>query len=394
MGDQEQLVPRFRGLVVAAAFASMFTVFGVAYSFGAFFDPVAHEFHIDRASTSAAFSITAFLYFGLGSISGALADRFGPRRVLLAGAVVMLVGLLVTAAAPSVWVAYAGYGLGVGIGTACGYVPMVACVGGWYDRGRSLAIGIAVTGIGLGTLAVPPAAAALIGLAGWRRTYLVMAVAGFVVLALAAAAARRPPAAVRGAGDLRLGAAVRTRQFGAMFVCGLLVSFALFMAFVHLAPFAIAHGTGPVQAAALIGVIGAGSTAGRLLLGAVAGRTGAIRAYQLSTVLLGLSFVVWLVSTAYPGLVVFGLLLGVGYGGWVALSPSVAADLFGSEGLGGTVGALYTGAGIGALFGPPFAGLVVDRTGSYTAAIAVGLALGVLGILPILALRPRVVPSG
>ena len=87
-------------------------------------------------------------------------------------------------------------------------------------------------------------------------------------------------------------------------------------------------------------------------------------------------------------------LLGVGYGGWVALSPSVAADLFGSEGLGATVGFLYTGAGVGALFGPPFAGLVVDRTGSYTAAIGVGLAFGVLGILPILALRPRVVLSG
>ena len=380
--------------IVAAAFASMFTVFGVAYSFGAFFDPIAREFHIDRASTSAAFSITAFLYFSLGSISGALADRFGPRRVLLAGAAVMLAGLLVTVAAPSVWIAYAGYGLGVGIGTACGYVPMVACVGGWYERGRSLAIGVAVTGIGLGTLVVPPLAAALIAASGWRTTYLVMALGTFAVLAGAAALARRPPPAARGASDLRLGGAVRTRQFAAMYACGLLVSFALFMAFVHLAPFAIAHGTAPVEAAALIGVIGVGSTAGRLLLGAVAGRTGAVRAYQLSSVILALSFAVWLALAAYPGLVVFALLLGVGYGGWVALSPSVCAELFGAEGLGGTVGFLYTGAGVGALFGPPFAGLVVDRTGSYTAAIAVGLALGVLGIVPILALRPRVVPSG
>jgi MFS family permease len=379
--------------VVAAAFASMFTVFGVAYSFGAFFDPMSREFHVDAASTSAVFSITAFLYFTLGSVTGAVADRLGPRPVLLFGTAVMAAGLLMTAWAGSIVVAYVGYGLGVGIGTACGYVPMVAVVGAWYTRGRSLAIGVAVTGIGLGTLLVPPLAAALIGRLGWRETYLVLGAAATVVLVACSVVAGRPPGIAPHANDLRLGRAVRTPQFLGMYTTGLLASFSLFIAFVHIAPFAARHGAGPVAAAALIGAIGIGSTAGRVAFGWVAERLGSVRAFQLSVLVLGLSFAVWLAVPQYPGLFAFAVALGLGYGGWVALSPSVIADLFGAQGMGGTVGFLYTSAGVGALLGPLAAGFIVDRSGSYTVAVVAALVLGLLAIGPILPLRPRVVES-
>ena len=91
---------------------------------------------------------------------------------------------------------------------------------------------------------------------------------------------------------------------------------------------------------------------------------------------------------SYEGLVVFAFLMGFGYGGWVALSPSVAADLFGPEGLSGTLGALYTSAAIGALLGPPAAGFVKDATGTYRPAIAAAMVLAVASLLVILPLRP------
>ena len=376
---------------MAAAFGSMFTVFGIAYSFGAFFEPMAREFHTNRASTAAVFSITAFLYFGLGSVTGAIADRVGPRRVLAFGAVVIGAGLILTAHTPSIWLGYLSYGLGVGIGTACGYVPMVAAVGGWFTRGRSFAIGVAVTGIGFGTLLVAPLAAALIKGVGWRQTYLLFGVASLVVLLACAALAERPPGGAQA--NLRVGPAVRTREFAGMYASGLLVSFSLFVAFVHLAPFAAQRGADPVAAAALIGVIGAASAVGRLALGGVAERIGAVRAFQSATVLLAISFGIWLCFQSYAGLAVFAIALGVGYGGWVALSPSVLAELFGPERLGGTAGALFTSAGVGALLGPPLAGLLVDRTGSYTVAIAAALGLGLISIPPILWLPVRRVSS-
>jgi MFS family permease len=381
-------------LVVAAAFLSMFTVFGVAYSFGAFFDPMAREFHVNRASTSAVFSITSFLWFTLGSVTGAVADHIGPRRVLAAGAAAMTAGLALTSAAPSIWAGYATYGLGVGIGTACGYVPMVAAVGGWFQpRRRSLAIGLAVTGIGVGTLVVPPIAAAAITAFGWRRTYLLLGAVTLLLLGLASIFATRPPRAAHSAADLHLGAAVRSHQFAAMYLGGVLASFALFIAFVHLVPFAIHTGTPAVPAAALIGAIGVGSTASRATLGWAAAHLGVVRTYQASTAVLGASFAIWLAAPGYAGLVAFALLLGFGYGGWVALSPSVVAELFGARGLGGSVGFLYTSAGIGSLLGPPVAGLIVDRSGSYTAAIVAALVLGLLAAAVLLPLRQRRVES-
>jgi MFS family permease len=144
---------------------------------------------------------------------------------------------------------------------------------------------------------------------------------------------------------------------------------------VHIAPFARRLGSDPVAAAALISVIGGGSAVSRIVLGAVAVRYGALRTFQGALVVLALSFVVWLALPLYPGLILFAALLGFGYGGWVALSPSVVAELFGEDGLGSSVGALYTSAGIGALVGPWLAGALADVSGSYTPAIVAAVAL-------------------
>jgi MFS family permease len=97
------------------------------------------------------------------------------------------------------------------------------------------------------------------------------------------------------------------------------------------------------------------------------------------------SYVLWLVAPGYLLLAGFAVALGLGYGGWIALTPSVMAELFGPEGLGGSVGALYTSAGLGALLGPPFAGFVVDATGGYRPAIVTAIALA--GAAALLAVR-------
>lgn len=378
-------------LVVAAAFLSMFAIFGVVYSFGVFFDPMAREFGTGRGLTSVVFAVTAFLFFVLGAMTGPVADRIGPRRVVLVGAGATGGGLILTAAVPSIWLGYLTFGLGVGLGTACGYVPMVAAVGGWFERRRALAIGIAVSGIGVGTLAVPPVAALLVGSIGWRRTYVVLGVAALMVLSACALAAKRPPASPKKSRRLRR--VVRTWEFAGLYCSGLLSSFALFLAFVHIVPYAIKLGTAPVAAAGLVSVIGVGSTAGRLGLGGAAERLGAVRTFQLSVGILIASYVLWYLAPGYLALAGFALVLGLGYGGWVALSPSVMADLFGWEGLGGSLGLLYTSAGVGALLGPPFAGFLVDATNSYRPAILTALGLAVAAAFAIARLPIRRVTS-
>jgi MFS family permease len=88
---------------------------------------------------------------------------------------------------------------------------------------------------------------------------------------------------------------------------------------------------------------------------------------------------------SYPALVTFTIVMGVGYGGFIALAPAVAATLFGTVGLGTILGALYTAAGFGGLAGPPLAGAVIDGV-SYTAAIIMAIALSVAATVVLAAL--------
>jgi MFS family permease len=366
--------PRAWG-VVAASFAAMFVAFGIAYSYGAFLDEMREDFGVGRAAGAAFFSLTSLLYFGLGGISGAAADRFGPRRVLLAGAAALGIGLVVTARAGSLGVALAAYGIGVGVGVACAYVPMVALVGAWFERRRTLALGVAVAGIGLGTLVVPPATAALIEEVGWRDSYLVLAAAGTVALILCALAAARPPPAIAGAVATSLRDAMRDVQYRRLYLATALLGIPLFVPFVYLPSYAEERGVDPVLAAGLVGAIGTASVVGRLALGALAVPIGLLRVFCGCFLAIALSFGLWwMAGGSYAMLLAFAVVLGVGYGGYVALAPAVVAARFGVERLGALLGVLYTSAAIGSAVGPPAAGAIIDA-GGYPPAIAVSLAI-------------------
>ncbi len=373
-------------LVVVSAFGATFVVFGVAYSFGAFFDPMAEEFGTGSGATSAVFAITTFVYFTLGLVSGRAVDRFGPRPLLLVGAVVMAAGLLLTSRVNNLTLGYVTYGTGVGVGVACAYVPMVATVGAWFERRRALALAVAVTGIGLGTLLMAPLAAWLIDRTGWRDTYVIFGLASAAVLLVSALLAARPPAPAADATTIPLSKAVRMPPFRWLYLSALLLSLALFVPFVFLPPFAEEQGISKVSAAGLVGIIGAASVGGRLGLGILGGALGTVRVYQMTIFCLGLSFFVWLVAGgSYAFLVVFAVLMGTAYGGFISLAPAVAAEKFGPAGLGGLLGALYTSAAVGGLLGPPIAGMIIDSAG-YRPTIALAMVMGLLAFAALLPL--------
>lgn len=386
-------------VVAGAAFASTFASFGVAYSFGAFFDSMSEEFDAGSGLTALFFSLTTFLYFMLGLLTGRWCDRVGPRPVLVTGAIAMFVGLLVTSVANSLWVGLMAYAGGVGLAAACGYVPMVAVVGGWFERQRTLALGVAVAGIGVGTLVMSPVASALIEAHGWRNAYRMYAVGAAAIFLLCAVVTSRPPVDPAAGSPLALREAARTVSFRALYGSTLLMSLGLFVPFVFLADYATDHGVESGPAALLVGLIGGSSIVGRLALGTVAPRIGLSRLYVLCFLTMSISFAIWLLAgDRYWQLVVFTVVLGVAYGGFIALSPAVAAEQFGTVGLGGVLGALYTAAGVGGLLGPPVAGAVVDATDGYTVVIvgAIALTLGataVLTRLPHGPLRPVVGPA-
>ena len=354
--------------VVAAFFSSAVTL-GTAYSFGAFFESMSEEFGAAAGATAVIFGLTTFSFFWLSIVTGRMTDRFGPRVVLAIGAVAMFGGLILTSRVESLGVGYVTYGAGVGIAAACGYVPMVATVGGWFVRQRALAVGLAVAGIGVGTLVMSPLSAWMIGRYGWRDTYVVFGVGGAAVLLLCIPLVDRPP----GDGSpqpSRFGDALHSPVFRRVHLSAFALGLALFVPFVFVGQYAKERGIDAVQAAVLVGVLGGSSVLSRVGFGTLVQRFGSFRLYRACFVIHGVSFLVWLVAgSSYALLVLFVLILGVGYGGFVALSPILISDRMGVAGLGSILGVLYTAPGLGGLLGPPAAGWLIDHSGTYRWAI-------------------------
>ncbi len=380
-------------LTVAAAFLAGFVVFGITYSLGVFVEPMAAELHASRAATSALFSITGLAFYALGSLTGHLSDRLGPRIVVSTGALLLGAGLVFTAYIEEIWGGYLTYGIGVGLGAACAYVPTLAIVGGWFAKQRSTALGIAATGTGSGMLIVPPLAATLIEHFGWRNADIILGIACALLLLACAALTERPPLAPAPAGH-SLYLVVRSRAFMMLYISWVLATAALFVPFVFLPPFALDQGASHLMASALISVLGGMSVVGRLGLGVLDKRIGTLRLFKIATLVMSVSYLLWLTATtAYGWLVVFSGALGFGYGVRIALMPVVLIELFGMRNLGAVLGVFFTATGISALLGPPLAGFIVDFTGSYRWVAAFAFAMGLLGFAAVLRLRPDHAPA-
>lgn len=381
--------PRAWTVAAAGALASG-TAFGTAYTFGAFFDAMATDLDAGRGSTALMFGVTLFLFFGLGVVSGPLADKFGPRRLMLVGAVLLSTGLALTSRVDSVVQGYATYGLGVGLGGGLVVTPMYVVAGGWFQRRRALAMGVVATGNGLGTLILVPLAERMIDDNGWRDAYLTLAVIDLVLLTAAALVVLRPPTMPPPPALTRMKEVAATTAFRRLFLTGLLFSVSLFIAFGFIIDFATDEGISPRRASLLVGIVGASSIVGRLALSSLSSRLSSTRLLQGCLAAQPVAFALWLVAGGtYSLLVCFAVLLGVAYGGFVALGPEVAAALFGVVGLGSVIGLQFLGAGLGGLCGPPLAGWLADASDGRTAPIALALSVSVVAFFLSLAIPSR-----
>ena len=380
-----------RAWVVATAGCAVNAwTFGVFYSFGAAFEQMADEFDAGLGATAAVFAITTFLFFAGGAVAGPLGDRYGARPMVAFGAVAIGAGLLLTAQVQSLGLGYVTYGIGVGVGIASYLVPMTASVGGWFERRRSMALGLYTGGIGLGTLLLVPLSERLIRTEGWRFAFRVLGIGSLLVFGLAALVIRRPPGGATAAVRKPVREIVRRFGFARLYVASFLMTVALFVPFVFIVKYATDRGVSSPAAAALISVIGVGSVVGRFGLGAAGVRVDIFGLTFVSYAVQPFAYGIWLASGGnYAALVVFTALLGAAYGGYVALGPVLAAELYGIDGLGAVLGVLYTSAGIGGLIGPIAAGFVLDETGSFTVIIVAAIALTVLATAAFWPLRRR-----
>jgi MFS family permease len=244
----------------------------------------------------------------------------------------------------------------------------------------------------------------LLALAGWRRAYVVLGVGLALALGLiaclfvrdprerglrpygAAATARAPAGAAEDGWPVAR--AVRHRSFGLLLAVYALTWMPVFMPLVHLVPLARDLGLTSVVGATALSMLGAGSLAGRLGLGAVSDAIGRRPALAISLGLQALAFAGLAGATDAMGLYAAAATYGVGYGAVSTLMPALVADFYGPAHAGSLVGTCFGLAGPGSGLGPILGGWLFDVTGTYAWAFGIGGALNALALLLLLAMRP------
>jgi MFS family permease len=395
--DAARLSARRGWMVVGGAGAMMFVTFGVLYSFTAFFASLQHAFAASRGDVALAFSIAVPLYYLLGAVSGPLADRFGARVMCLVGIVIGALGLAFAASATALWQVYAGFGLGIGLAIGFSYVPAIAAVQRWFVIRRGLASGLAVSGIGFGTLVMPVVAAELIAWLDWRGAWFVFGLLVFFIGGLAALFISNSPerygarpdggviglstgSDIQSVAGISLRKAVTSRPFVLLYLSLIVIWIGASIPFVHLVPYAEDRGLPHGTAVAIFGFVGIGSIGGRFLIGGAADRIS--RRLMLAGVFGGVALMqLWLlIATTVWQFSLFAFVFGVCYGGFVALYPAITVDYFGGRNASGIIGVLYTGGALGSFLGPKFAGDAFDAFGSYTLPIAIGAACACIAV--------------
>jgi len=383
--------PYYGWIVVAACFLGSFVLFGVSYSFGVFLERILGAFAASRGPTSLAFGVqTAAVYVGAG-LAGVLVDRYGTRRMLLAGAAATAAGLVLASRARSLPALIATYGVLTGVGLSVVYVVSYATVPRWFDRRLGLAGGLASAGLGVGMLAGVPAAAWLIARLGWRGALVAFAGVAAALLAVAAAAIRdapdetgaeppstefpgATPAANRGSLADQY-AAVRSiaasPAFALVFVGWTLVYGSLYVLLAHLVAHAVDAGLARTTGATALALLGAAGDVGRIAIGHAADAAGRVRVFALCSAVMGLATLGFVWARTPTAVVVVAVLYGLAYGGNGALLSPVVADLFGRANIGAVFGLVSIAFAVSGLIAPAAAGAVRDAAGTYEPAFAV-----------------------
>lgn len=407
-------IPFFYGwIIVAVAFVCFAIGYATWHSFSIFYIAILDEFGWTRAETAAAFSTFTIVY-GLSSpLSGWLVDRFGPRKVFPLSALLLGLGLFLTQRLNTQWEFYLLFGVVAALGlSGFGTVPTYALLNNWFAKKRGTASGIALAGIGVGTLLMVPALQAIINAYGWRTAYIALAATIVVVVpalslvfyryrpqdmdllpdgdqrepAQGRASARRARPQVRTESlivdrewvgrNWSLPSAMRTSRFWMLFAGRFLELTALQMFLTHQAAFFVDQGFDKLLAATLVAIVGMVGSFAKIMWGILSDRIGREVTYTLACVsgsvgvsiilMIGPASSVWML---YAYAVIFGLF----YGASAVMMPIISADIFHSRRFGSILGGLYIGGGLGSAVGAFLGGYIFDLTRAYTLAFVIAI---------------------
>jgi MFS family permease len=394
-------------LIVVATLVTMVVVYGIWYSYSVFLVALVREFGWSRSLVAGAFSAFILIHGGLGPPTGWLARRFGPRRLFLAGALVMGIGLALTAHTRTWWHLYVAFSGVTAIGMSlAGWVPAVVLIQGWFPHRFATAMGIASAGIGVGILGMTPLAQLFIDRWGWQWAFRMEAVLALAWLVPATLWFIRDPPGLRtgesasvdglATGTHRscwtLATAARTWRFWGVAGFYFTGNFATQMLMIHQVAYLVDHGVPAMIAATVGGTVGLVSIGGKVGWGILSDRAGRELACTLAFGCVAAAIGTLVLAGRYPASLVpflYAVLIGLGYAVLSPVFPAVASDLFAGPGFSTIYGTLYAVICLGLAAGAWSAGKIFDLTGSYAIALWCALAMALITPAIVWVVAPR-----
>lgn len=390
----------YRWVIVAAGGLLGCVAIGAMFSLPVFLLPIARSTGWSVTGVSTAMTI-GFLSMALASmVWGALSDRWGPRIVVLAGSIILAASLALASRATSLLQFQIVFGVSVGTATAAIFAPMMACVTGWFDTHRSLAVSLVSAGMGMAPMTMSPFAAWLISHHDWRTSLLVIAGVAAALMVPIAFLVRRPPLSEKGENALpaqgtaesrmSLGQAVRSPQFVVLlltnFFCCATHSGPLF----HTVSYAVACGIPMIAAVTIYSVEGLAGMGGRVVFGILGDRLGAKRVLVSGLLLQAFGALAYYfvreLAAFYAAAAVFGFI----YAGVMPLYAVLARENFPLRMMGTVIGGTAMAGSLGMATGPVVGGLIFDRMGSYGWLYLGSGGIGIGAFLVALTFRPSV----
>ena len=387
-------------VIVAAGAAITCVAFGAVFSLAVFLQPMADATGWSRAGISGAMTLV-FLAMGVGGFAwGTLSDRIGARPVVLAGSVLLALGLALASRAGSLLEFQLAYGLIVGFAAGSFFPPFIAVVSNWFDKHRALAVSLTSAGVGMAPMIIAPFANWLLTMQDWRGAQLTIAALCALVMVPASLLVRQPPAvagaAAPGAGggvETSLGKALRSLPFivlgATYFACCAMHSGPIF----HTISYAVFCGVPAALAVSIYSLEGLAGLGGRVLFGVLGDRYGAKRVLIAGLLVQALAAGAFVFASRLADFYATSFVFGLAYGGVMPLYAVLARSYFGPQIMGGVVGAASLIASLGMSLGPLAGGWIFDAFGTYTWLYVGSFAVGLGAVAIAFAFPPAKTPK-
>ena len=388
---------QYRWVIVAAGGLLGCVAIGAMFSLPVFLGAITRDTGWSVTGVSSAMTI-GFLALALTSMAwGNLSDRFGPRFVVATGSIILAISLALASQTTSLIGFQVIFGLFVGASIAAIFPPMMACVTGWFDTHRSLAVSLVSAGMGMAPMTMSPLAAWLVSIYDWRTSMLIIAAVAAAVMIPVSLLVSRPPALQRGGAAvaaseedsaMSVGQALKSPQFIILLLTNFFCCATHSGPIIHTVNYAVSCGIPLIAAVSIYSVEGFAGLGGRVAFGLLGDRFGAKQVLVLALLAQALGALGYLAAsdlgTFYAVAAVFGFI----YAGTMPLYAAIARENFPLRMMGTVIGGTAMAGSLGMATGPLAGGLIYDTLASYTWLYLGSAGMGLGAFLIAMTFRP------